>query len=78
MAAMIKLKLTSPAVDLAAVQNLPGLHGLTLDPKFGVIRLDPRKDEYVVRTNEVDNFASRQAESPEILGVYGDVRISTT
>jgi hypothetical protein len=77
MATMIKLRLPGPARDLAAVQALPGLAGLELDPKFGLLNISPRDSLYVVRVAAVDDLDRRRALSPEIVGAYGDIRIST-
>ena len=78
MATMIKLRLNAPTPDLARVQALPGLADLPLDPKFGVVPINPRESLYVVRTGAVDDLDRRRRLSPEILDAYGDVRISTT
>jgi hypothetical protein len=79
MATMIKLRLPGPIRDLAGVQGLPGLTDLTLDPKFGLVPINPRDSLYVVRTDDVvDNLNHRRELSPEILEAYGDVRIGPT
>lgn len=78
MSSMIKLRLASPSNTFASVQQLPGLAGLSLDPGFGLVCIDPRQGLYVVRTGHLDDLDRRRAVSPEILGGYGDVRISTT
>lgn len=78
MATMIKLRLLPHAKTLAAVENLPGLKGLALDQRFGVVCIDPKQGLCVVRTDAVDDLERRRKLSPEILEVYGDVRISTT
>ena len=77
MAVMIKLRLPT-STSLEAVQLLPGLKGLTLDPRFGVVPISPKDGLYVVRTEAVPDLEPRKHLSPEILEVYGDVRISTT
>ena len=77
MATMIKLRLPSSARDLTAVQALPGLAGLELDPKFGLVCISPRDSLYVVRAAAVDDLDRRRSLSPEIVGAYGDVRITT-
>jgi hypothetical protein len=77
MAVMIKLDLPATATTLEAVKQLPGLQGLALDSRFGVVSISPREHLYVVRVDSVDDLEQRRALSPEILGVYGDVRIST-
>jgi hypothetical protein len=78
MATMVKLRLPPGAAHLDHVQALPGLADLPLDPKFGVVPINPRESLYVVRTGSVDDLERRRRLSPEILGAYGDVRISTT
>lgn len=78
MATMIKLRLPTSPRGLASVQALPGLTDLTLDPKFGLVPISPRDSLYVVRTDSVDDLDHRRELSPEIIGIYGDVRISTT
>ena len=79
MATMIKLQLPSAAFNFDSVQNLPGLAGLHLDAKFGLLPIDPKKSLYVVRTDEpVGDLDNRRRLSPEIIEVYGDVRISST
>jgi hypothetical protein len=78
MTTMIKLRLPTVPRGLEDVQALPGLAGLRLDPKFGVIAINPRDSLYVVRADSVDSIERRRRLSPEILGVYGDVRISPT
>ena len=78
MATMIKLHLPGGS-SFGSVQQLPGLAGLPLDEKFGLLPIDPKNALYVVRTSEgVGDLAQRQHLSPEILGVYGDVRVSST
>jgi hypothetical protein len=77
-ATMIKLKLPESKRDLASVQALPGLIDLPLDPQFGLVPIDPRESLYVVRTDAVDDLELRRKSTPEILGVYGDVRISSS
>jgi len=78
MATLIKLRLPPSRQQLTDVQALPGLVGLHLDPKFGVVCISPRESLCVVRADSVDQLDRRQQLSPEILGVYGDVRISPT
>jgi hypothetical protein len=78
MATMIKLRLPPGQRDLAAVQELPGLAGLEVDKKFGLIPLDPRQSLYAVRVPRMDDLEKRRRLSPEIVEAYGDVRISTT
>ena len=77
MAVMIKLKLP-PAATFDVARDLPGLSGLALDERFGLVAIDPRRSLYVVRTAagaEVGDIRRRQQLSPEIEGAYGDVRI---
>ena len=78
MAVMIKLCLPSGQATLSAVEQLPGLAGVKLDQRFGLVGIDPRASLFVVRTDSIDNVDSRRKLSPEILEVYGDTRISTT
>jgi hypothetical protein len=78
MAVMIKLKLTSPSPSPDHVRVLPGMAGLDLDQRFGVVCISPKQSLYVIRVEAVDNFESRRRASPELLEVYGDVRIGTT
>src|SRR4051794_10427554 len=78
MATMIKLRLPAAGRAFADVQALPGLAGLTLDPKFGLVCLSPRESLYAVRSDAVADLDRRRRLSPEILGAYGDVRISPT
>jgi hypothetical protein len=78
MSTMIKLRLPASAATMSAVRALPGLEGIELDPKFGLVCIDPRRSLYVVRAEHMDELARRQKMSPEILGAYGDVRISAT
>jgi len=75
---MIKLKLPDSKTDLASVQRLPGLADLPLDTQFGLVPINPRESLYVVRTDSVDDLDRRRELTPEILGAYGDVRISST
>ena len=44
----------------------------------GVVCIDPKTSTYVVRTDSVEDLDNRRRLSPEILGAYGDVRISAT
>jgi hypothetical protein len=75
---MIKLQLTKQAKSLSNVQAMPGLADVPLDERFGLICINPRDELYVVRTNQgIENLNRRRQLSPEILDVYGDVRIST-
>lgn len=78
MATMIKLKLPESKRDLADVQALPGLADLPLDTRFGLVPINPRESLYVVRTDSVDDLDRRRELTPEILGAYGDVRISSS
>ena len=75
------MKASVPILTLENVSkrygNLTAVDGLTLDPRFGVVPLDPKQGLYAVRSEAVDDLARRQALSPEIEGAYGDVRIST-
>jgi hypothetical protein len=76
---MIKLRLLPPVQDLPAVQQLPGLQDLVLDPEFGLVCLSPHESLFAVRTDSVlSDLERRRGLSPEILGAYGDVRISPT
>ncbi len=75
---MIKLQLAAPENTFESVKKLPGLADLDLDHGFGLVPLDPRKGLYAIRVADVDDLARRQRVSPEILGGYGDVKISTT
>lgn len=77
MATMIKLKLPASKRNLASVQALSGLADLSLDPQFGLVPINPRESLYVVRTDTVDDLERRRELTPEILGAYGDVRISS-
>jgi hypothetical protein len=77
MAVMIKLRLLGPTRDFESVQALPGLAGLPLDPKFGLVPISPRDSLYVVRTDVVDDLDRRRRLSPEIVQAYEDVRISS-
>ena len=78
MAVMIKLRLSDKGSDLDSVRALPGLDGVRLDERYGVVPINPRESLYVVRTDEIDDLDRRKELSPEILGAYGDIRISTT
>jgi len=78
MAVMIKLRLSPQKATLAAVQELPGLKGLVLDPRFGVVCLNPNESLYAVRTDVMNDLEERRTLSPEVLEAYGDIRISTT
>lgn len=78
MATMIKLHLPA-GFSFGSVQDLPGLAGLALDETYGLLPIDPKNALYVVRTSErVGDWEQRQRLSPEILGVYGDVQVSST
>jgi hypothetical protein len=78
MAVMIELRLPGPISDFERVQALPGLAGLPLDPRFGLVPIDPRDSLYAVRTDSLDDLDRRRRLSPEIIQAYGDVRISST
>ena len=78
MAVMIKLRLSGPTRDFESVQALPGLAGLPLDPKFGLVAIRRRDSLYVVRTDRIDDLDRRRRLSPEIIEAYGDVRVSST
>ncbi len=77
MAVMIKLKLPEQVHDVEKVQALPGLAGIEIDPEFGLVPIDPRESLYVVRAVSMDDLERRRSLSPEIVGAYGDVKIST-
>ena len=76
MAEMIKLRLGEGPKNFASVQALPGLRGLTLDPGFGLVCLDPDGNLYAVLAEHVDDLQPRRQQSPEILEAYGDQQIS--
>ena len=76
MQVLIKLKLARDSANLSSVRSLPGMRGIALDPAYGVVCISPREGLYVVRADGIDDVEERQALSPELLGVYGDVRIS--
>lgn len=78
MSIMIKLRIPAHLATLENVQSLPGLQDLTLDPKFGVVGISPKENLYVVRTDQISDLESRRQQSPEIIEVYGDIRISST
>jgi hypothetical protein len=78
MGAMIKLRLDSPTSDFSSVQKIAGLADVPLDPKFGLVCLDPKNQLFAVRADHVSDWERRRDISPEILGVYGDTRVSTT
>ena len=78
MSTMIKLRLPASVKTLEGVQILPGLADLNLDTKFGLIPINPRESLYVVRTDSVNDVNHRRKLSPEIIEVYGDIRISST
>ncbi len=77
MSSMIKLRLPESLGNFESVQALPGLADLNLDSKFGLIAINPRESLYVVRTDSVDDVKNRRKLSPEIIEVYGDIRISS-
>jgi len=78
MAVMVKLRLDPEGASIEAVQALPGMAGLQLDPRFGLVCIDPAERLFVVRTRSIDRFQERKQVSPEIIEAYGDVRISGT
>jgi hypothetical protein len=78
MATMIKLRLPPSLHDFASVQKLPGLAGLSLDVRFGLVPIKPDEGLFVVRAASVPDLDRRKKLSPEILGSYGDTRIGTT
>jgi hypothetical protein len=75
---MIKLRLLRGDATLEAVERLPGLRGLVLDRRFGVVGIDPQQSLFVIRVDSVDDIAARRKLSPEIVEAYGDVRIRAT
>ena len=77
MATMIKLRLPASTRDITSVQALPGLSDLPLDRQFGLVPINLGESLYVVRTEAVDDLERRRELTPEILGAYGDVRISS-
>lgn len=78
MSSMIKLRLPKSLCNFESVQKLPGLADLNLDEEYGLVMISPRESLYVIRTDSVDDIARRRELSPEIIGVYGDSRISST
>jgi hypothetical protein len=78
MQVMIKLRLEQLHPTLDEVLSLPGMEGLDVDRDFGLICISPKDRLYVVRVKEVTDLEKRMRASPEILGAYGDVRISGT
>jgi hypothetical protein len=77
MTVMIKLRLKSSSADLDKIRALPGAADLHFDERFGVVCLSPKDSLYAVRVEAVDNIEARRKASPEILEVYGEVRIGT-
>jgi hypothetical protein len=73
---MLKLQLPPGEASLARVRALPGLAGLSIDEKFGLVPLDPKRSLYAVRVEAVDDVDRRKRQSPELLGTYGEVRVS--
>ncbi len=78
MATMIKLELDDETADFEAVKQLPGLKDVDLDRDYGLVCIHPRKQLFVVRAAALKRLEERRQLSPEIVGGYGDVRISTT
>ncbi len=78
MSAMIKLRLDTPTTDFSSVQKIAGLADVPLDPEFGLVCLNPENHLFAVRADNVSDWERRREMSPEILGVYGDIRVSTT
>ena len=77
MPTMIKLKLPA-AATFEAARSLAGLAGVKLDARKGLVNIDPRAGLYVVfAEGGVDDLDRRRQQSPEILGTYGDVKVST-
>lgn len=76
MSVLIKLRMEDPKANLQQVLALPGIAGLDVDREYGLICINPRDNLYVVRVTQVEDIDRRMKLSPEILGVYGDVRIS--
>lgn len=73
---LIKLRLKD-AATFAVVQSLPGLKDIELDENYGLVCINPKENLFVVRASAVNRMGERQQISPEILGAYGDTRIST-
>lgn len=77
MSIMVKLELEGPKPTLDDVLSLPGMSGLDVDHAYGLVCISPKDRLYVVRVFRLDNLDKRMQLSPEILGAYGDMRIST-
>jgi hypothetical protein len=73
---MIKLQFANHTPTLNEVRSLPGMAGLDLDEAYGLICISPKEKLFIVRAKEVDDVERRKKTSPEILDVYGDIRIS--
>lgn len=78
MATMIKLRLPVARASWDHVRRLPGLAGVRLDERYGLVPINPKESLFVVRADALDDLPKRRELSPEIEGAYGDVRISTT
>lgn len=73
---MIKLRLEKERASFSEVRNIPGLDSVQLDEDYGLICIDPAEDLYVVRTTPDSCDLGRLQDIPEVIQVYGDIRIS--
>lgn len=78
MTALIKLRLPDEAATFNAVQQLPGLKDVDLDVNYGLVCINPKENLFVVRASAINRMEERQKLSPEIIGGFGDIRISAT
>lgn len=78
MKSLIKLRLSKDLATFESVQRLHGLHDVELDSEYGLVCINPKENLYVVRAEMFNRLEERQKMSPEILGGFGDIRISTT
>jgi hypothetical protein len=70
---MVTLRLDSSQATLPEVLGLLGLDPEELDPGFGVVPIDPRRQLYTILVDEA--AAARIADAPQVEGVFGNPRI---
>ncbi len=72
---IIKLQLVPPNNTLEHVRHIRGLDGLDIDENYGVVSISPKRGLYVIRVSD-DIDINKIRSLPEVMGVYGDVRIA--
>ncbi|MCB1740562.1 MAG: hypothetical protein KDK91_09345 [Gammaproteobacteria bacterium] len=74
---LVTLELAPEEARYELASALPVLRELDLDAAYGLVTISPKRHLYVLRVRGVVD-RERLLAVPQVKGVHGDVRISTT